>query len=44
MLGLGDYESSSEDEVEQKGPPPNSQVFFSPKEQRYRVVDSEATA
>ncbi|KAJ5184590.1 hypothetical protein N7491_007539 [Penicillium cf. griseofulvum] len=25
MLGLGDYESSSEDEVEQKGPAPNSQ-------------------
>ncbi|KXG45377.1 uncharacterized protein PGRI_042900 [Penicillium griseofulvum] len=25
MLGLGDYESSSEDEVEQKCPPPNSQ-------------------
>ncbi|OQE47230.1 hypothetical protein PENCOP_c001G02853 [Penicillium coprophilum] len=25
MLGLGDYESSSEDEAEQKGPSPNSQ-------------------
>ncbi|OQE01624.1 hypothetical protein PENVUL_c042G04053 [Penicillium vulpinum] len=25
MLGLGDYESSSEDEVEYKGPPPKSQ-------------------
>ncbi|CAG8898409.1 unnamed protein product [Penicillium egyptiacum] len=25
MLGLGDYESSSEDEVEHKGPPPSSQ-------------------
>lgn len=27
MLGLGDYESSSEDEVERKGPSPKPQVF-----------------
>lgn len=27
MLGLGDYESSSEDEVERKGPSPKFQVF-----------------
>lgn len=28
MLGLGDYESSSEDEVERKGPSPKVQVFL----------------
>lgn len=31
MLGLGDYESSSEDEVERKGPSPKVQVFLPQK-------------
>lgn len=39
MLGLGDYESNSEDEVEQNGPSPNSQVFSAPKQQHWRVAD-----
>ena len=48
MLGLGDYESSSEDEVERKGPSPKSQVFeprhnstekaLTPKQQRTKDI------
>ncbi|KAJ5944896.1 hypothetical protein N7516_005064 [Penicillium verrucosum] len=48
MLGLGDYESSSEDEVERKGPSPKPQVFESresstgealiPKQQRTKDI------
>ncbi|KAJ5834286.1 hypothetical protein N7447_000312 [Penicillium robsamsonii] len=47
MLGLGDYESSSEDEVEQKGPSPNSQPCKSstegsliPQQQRNKDIPS----
>ena len=44
MLGLGDYESSSEEEVERKDPSPSSQVPWTPKQQHLEVANSEATA